>query len=207
MKQIKKSQQPLVKGLATGAIPLDKKDLSLEKLERPDELPMIVIDPNNPNEALEEIKMDEFAELMDSKLTGEQIEFLSNFAKTMDVRGAAKATGKTYSQVAHWVRSNVTLAAEMQAIYKQYAIQWRLEAKMTAGKHIEIMDKLEQMLDGGEVKVAAALAKMSSDALKATGHFDGKEGGGSSEKVVVNINVGDKDTPVTIDGESVTDGD
>lgn len=70
-----------------------------------------------------------------------------------------------------------------------FRAQWRLSAAQAAGRHIQLMDKAEKLLDGGDVKALASLAKMSETSLKATGHFDQVDHGAATN-VTVSINIG-----------------
>ena len=70
-----------------------------------------------------------------------------------------------------------------------YRAQWRLSAAQAAGRHVQLMDKAEKLLEQGEVKALASLAKMSEASLKATGHFDPVDQVAATN-VSVSINIG-----------------
>lgn len=83
---------------------------------------------------------------------------------------------------------------EMGIIQQTYRYQSRMTTGFVAGKHMELMDKVEKEFDGTDSKehkarFAAVLAKLSDGAMKATGLI-GTQTGEQMPMVVMNLNTG-----------------
>lgn len=118
----------------------------------------------------------------------DEVRFLEAYSKSLDVLEAAREIGMHHS-TAKKLFKTPAIQKEVKALEAVYRDSWKMNAQATAGKHIQLMDKLESHLDAGDTKVAASLAKLSSDALKATGHFDSAETT-SAANIQVSINIG-----------------
>ena len=134
-------------------------------------------------------------------LTGKQVSFLTHYSTTMDMNEAIKMAGyRDASTSKKNLLNNPWIKAEVDEIDRRYRLQWKLNANMTAAKHIELMEKMEKMMDDGNDKVANPLAKMSEVALKATGQLD-RDVGTQAVPVTVNINIGKKTEDVVVEAE------
>lgn len=137
----------------------------------------------------------------------DEVRFLEAYSKSLDVLEAAREIGMHHS-TAKKLFKNPSIQREVKALEAVYRDSWKMNSQSAAGRHIQLMDKLESHLDAGDTKVAASLAKLSSDALKATGHFDSAEQS-TAANIQVNISIGSgapsNPVDVTVDGSLTPD--
>lgn len=132
-----------------------------------------------------------------------EIQFLQEFAKDLDIPRAAKYVGWSQQQTSNEL-AKPAMRDEMLAVYDAWRKTVYMTAEVASGRFLKNLEKLERAFDDGETSVASAMAKMSSDYLKATGHFD-NTGGSTAPQVQINIDIGAPETKqsnvgVTIDG-------
>ena len=136
-----------------------------------------------------------------------QLRFLEEYAKHLDINRAAREVETAVKTVrGNWLTQE-KFQAEIEAIHKIWKTNIRMTAEHATARHIELMDKVEVEFDKAEgatnkAKLAAPLAKMSDSYLKAAGKFstDGNQKGIS---VTINIDLGDSDKPIEVDGEVI----
>lgn len=120
-----------------------------------------------------------------------QLKFLQEFAKTLDAQMAAKTVGWN-PQYTHRIMQEQKMRDEIHAIYDAWRKALRLTAEHSASRFISILDKVEASFDAGNDKVANALANLAGNYLKATGHFDKHQNGGTTApQIQFNINLKD----------------
>ena len=140
------------------------------------------------------------------RFTRKQIEFLQEYAKDLDAKRASKAAGYLGNTPEKALLANPAIKREIEAIHDVWRYNMRMTAEHASGRHIKIMDKIEDDYDTAEIgdkaKLATSLVRASDTYLRAAGHFN-HGGGGADGQVVININLGDDDKSVVIDGETV----
>ena len=134
-----------------------------------------------------------------------QLEFLQEYAKDLDANRAASAAGyKNYRTSAEKLLKNPAVRRELEAIHDAWRYNIRMTGEHASARHIKLMDKLERDYDASEIgdraKLATSMVRASDSYLRAAGHFN-QGGGGTESQVVINIDMGDSDGTVKIDGE------
>jgi len=133
----------------------------------------------------------------------QQLVFFKHYSEHLDQDNALKEAGVPNNKRSEFL-NNPYVENEMIQINRSASFQYRMNAKFTAGKHMELMDEFHEVYrtEKGPTKAmfANTLAKMSSDALKATGQMDRKDQEGVS--VTVNIDIGGDDMK-TINAECI----
>jgi len=140
-------------------------------------------------------------------LTAKQVAFLQAYSGCLDMKQAIREAGYAESNVSDTEQrliNNPWIRSEIEEINRRYKLKWKMNADMTAAKHIELMEKMEKAFDAGDTKLANSLAKMSETALKATGQLD-KDIGSKVSPVTVKINIGSASNDTIIDAEVVDD--
>lgn len=136
-----------------------------------------------------------------------QLRFLEEYAKHLDINRAAREVETAVKTVrGNWLVQE-KFQAEIEAIHKIWKTNIRMTAEHATARHIELMDKVEDEFDkaigaANKAKLASPLAKMSDSYLKAAGKFatDGTQKGIS---VTINIDLGDSDKPIEVEGEVI----
>jgi hypothetical protein len=141
------------------------------------------------------------------ELSDDEVKFLKAYAESCSVEQARKDTKLHHTKVEMFTKKPAVIK-EMALMQSSFRAQWRLSAAAAAGRHIQLMDKAEALLDKGDTKALSSLAKMSETSLKATGHFDSGEQNMAAQVSVsiniggdapseLNINVGELSAPVS----------
>lgn len=136
--------------------------------------------------------------------TAKEIKFLDVYVETLDKDQALKASGLKMAQL----KKNKYIMDELLKLQRICQKKYRL--KMAGAKHMDLMDKVEDVFDqaveGKDLKTAvgasSTLARMSEAAMRASGEFK-DERADNGVHIQVNINMGDEE-PKTIEGEATT---
>jgi hypothetical protein len=127
-----------------------------------------------------------------------EVNFLQEYNKDLDIERALKASGLKKKALNPHTDQGQALLNEMREINIAWTSAIKMNSPAAAKKHLELMEKFEADYDGADLKnqnksgLASTLAKMSSDNLKATGHFGNQDAGGGT-KVEINIDLGGSD--------------
>ena len=132
----------------------------------------------------------------------EQLKFLEEFAKDLDLDRAVKATYTNRPDKAkNRLLTNKHVRAELELIYNAWRANLRMTAEQAGGRHIQLMDKIEADYDSADIqdraKLATSLVRASDSYLRATGRFN-HGSVGSEPQVIINIDMGDGE--LKIDG-------
>jgi hypothetical protein len=130
----------------------------------------------------------------------QEINFLHEYNKDLDVERALKATGLKKGALNPHKEQGQALLLEMQQISKDWQAAIRMNTQAAAAKHMELMEKFEKDYDSADIKnqnksgLSGTLARMSDANLKATGHYASEDkGGGTKVEINIDLGGGDKD--------------
>ncbi len=96
--------------------------------------------------------------------------FLKEYGRHLDEVRASKSAGWS-SAVLGRRRKKPGVQQEMQMMQRRWRNQIAMTSEQAAGRFMENLGSMEKAFAAGNMEVSAALAKMNSDLLKATGHF------------------------------------
>lgn len=160
-----------------------------------------------------ESREDPFSGLTEfAPLTKKAVELLREFQKDCDLDRAIQAAGLNPRYKEEIMNGNSPLGRrmkrELQKISEDFFEAIHLNTNAAARKHLELMQRFEDDYEKAEIDnrnkgaLAGTLARMSDTSLKATGHFQ-SEGVNNGVKVEINIDLGDTNQPIEVDGKII----
>lgn len=151
-------------------------------------------------------------EIIDWAVNGRELNnevlFLDSYARNKaDLKAVIEETGLSRQQVDRYLTKPL-IQSEIREIESVWRYNRKMTAERAAAKHIKLMEQLEtdyhEMSLDQRTKMATPLMKASETYLKASGHMN--HGNDSKEsQVIINIDLGDGDKPVDIEGEVLDD--
>lgn len=140
-------------------------------------------------------RVDIFAEVENFyPLNREDLNFLQEYNKDLDIERALKDSGLKKSQLKPAKDRGQALLLEMKNIQAAHMAAIQMNAPAAARKHLELMQKFEDDYDATDLKsqnksgLSSTLARMSDANLKATGHY-GQAERSQGTKVEINIDL------------------
>ena len=130
-----------------------------------------------------------------------ELEFLEEYKKDLNTERAGKAVGVTSRTVQNWVAQS-KIKDVMARIHDTYVDAILMDSKIAAGEFISVFREMRECFSGGDTKVASALATMSGNFLRATGHYS-SDAHNQTPQVQINIDLGNPKPKVKSVGKNV----